>query len=164
MIKRLAAIVALAWLAAGCDKPSPPGSAASPSASIPDGTLQQLVNSNGALVGYLYAPETPDILASFSNGSLVWRSDPERQASTQGQAQVFKETDRICIGFERKNLTMPTYGPERYLVCKAVQTIQHSNTLPRSQDFLLRPGTLFLEYRPPAGTGFAQIFYASVKR
>jgi hypothetical protein len=151
-------------LADGCDKPnSPAATPASGLAAKPEGRLEQLLRSNATLTGYLYTPDKPYIIASFSNGSLIWRSDPERQASTQGQVQVFNEPDRTCVGFERKNLLMPNHGLERYLVCEALQTIQHSNSLPRSQDFALRPGTVFVEYRPPAGTGFPQIFYASVK-
>jgi len=165
MINRIAAIVALVLLAAGCEKPSqPPTTKASPSSSIPEGPLQQLVSSNAIVIGYLYTPEQPYLLASFSNGRLLWRNDRESQPSAEGRVQVFNEHDRTCVGFERKNPAMPTHGPERYLVCEAEQAIQHSNSLPRSQDFSLRPGTVFLEYRPAAGTGFAQIFYASVKQ
>jgi len=156
-----AALLALLLLAGSCDKAPPPPAASSEQS--PEGNLQQLVSSNAIVTGYLYTPDKPYIIASFSKGTLIWRSDPERQASTQGQVQVFNEPDRTCVGFERKNLLMPNHGPERYLVCEAQQVIQHSNSLPRSQDFSLRPGTMFVEYRPPAGTGFPQIFYASVK-
>jgi len=56
---------------------------------------------------------------------------------------------------------MPNHGPQSYLVCEALQSIEHSNSLPRSQDFRLEPGTLFLMYEPPKGTGYVQFFYAA---
>ena len=162
-MKRITAL-AVALLGAGCDKPSPaPATPAAGAAANPGGQLEQLVSSNANVTGYLSTPDKPYVLASFTKGTMIWRSDPERPASTQGQVQSFNEPDRNCVGFERKSLLMPNHGPERYLVCEARQAIQHSNSLPRSQDFSLRPGTLFVEYRPPAGTGFPQIFYASVK-
>ena len=157
-MNRLAATLAILLLGGGCDKP---GSAP---AAKPEGRLGELVSSNATLIGYLSTQDKPYIIASFTCGTLLWKSDPERQASTQGRFEVFNEPDRTCVGFERKSLLMPNHGPERYLVCEARQTIQHGNSLPRGQDFLLRPGTVFIEYRPPAGTGFAQIFYASTKQ
>jgi len=163
-MNRIAAALAIVLLGVGCDRPAPqPATPASAPAAKLEGQLAELVSSNAAVTGYLSTPDKPYVLASFSNGTLIWRSDPERPASTQGQIQSFNEPDRACVGFERRNLLMPNHGPERYLVCEARQTIQYSNTLPRSQDFSLRPGTLFVEYRPPAGTGFPQIFYASAK-
>ena len=163
-MSRIAAILAIVLLAGGCDKPSPaPATPGSGPAAKSEGRLEQLVSSHATVTGYLYTPDKPYIIASFNQGWLIWRSDPERQASTQGQVQAFNEPDRACVGFERKNLLMPNHGPERYLVCEALKTIQHSNSLPRGQDFFLQPGTVFVEYRPPAGTGFPQIFYASVK-
>lgn len=163
-MNRIAAILAMALFVGGCDKPAPPPASPAPAPAVRvEGQLGELVGSNASVIGYLSSPEKPYITASFSNGTLIWRSDPERQASTQGQIQGFNESDRTCVGFERRNLLMPNHGPERYLVCEARQTIQHSNTQPRAQDFVLRPGTLFIEYLPPAGTGFPQIFYASAK-
>jgi len=160
-------IVAVLVLAAGCEKPSQPQStkpAPGTAAASPSTRLQQLVASNATLVGHLYSPDRPYVIASFSNGWLLWRADPENKPNAQGQAKVFTEPDRTCVGFEQKNPSMQTRGPERYLVCEAVQPIQHSNSLPRSQDFSLRPGTLFLQYQPAAGTGFAHLFYASLKQ
>jgi len=121
--------------------------------------LDELIKSNAALVGYLYSPEQPSIVAAFSNGELQWRSDPKSKSSVQGRADVFTWPDKSCIGFEQKNLFMPTHGPERYLVCEAVQRIQHRNNLPRSQDFTFDRGDLFFEYQPPQGTGFPQVYY-----
>src|SRR5207237_10093572 len=125
-----------------------PAAAARPT---PKGRLDDLLKSNAALVGYLYSPEQPSIVAAFLNGELQWRSDPQSKSSVQGRADVFTWPDKSCIGFEQKNLFMPTHGPERYLVCEAVQTIQHRNNLPRSQDLVLRRGDVFFEYEPPQG-------------
>ena len=50
------------------------------------------------------------------------------------------------------------------LVCEALDAIQHRNNLPRSQDFYLKRGDLFLEYEPPRGTGFPQIYYLSEQK
>jgi len=126
--------------------------------------LQQLAASSATVVGYLHTPDKPYAIASFGEGWLQWRTDRESAPAAQGQADFFTEPDRMCIGFEQKKASMPNHGPERYLVCEAVLRIEHSNSLPRSQDFWLDPGTLFLEYEPPAGTGFVQYFYASRTR
>jgi hypothetical protein len=123
--------------------------------------LLELVTSNATVIGYLYVPDTPYVIASFSNGLLRWRADTSGNPAAQGQIHVFSWPDRTCIGFEQKNAAMASRGPERYLVCEAVRAIAHSNSLPRSQDFHLQSGTLFLQYEPPPGTGFTQIFYAS---
>ena len=126
---------------------------------MPKGRVQQLLTSNARFVGYLYSADQASIVAGFSNGMLQWRSDPQSKSSVQGQADVFTWPDKSCLGFEQKNLFMPTHGPERYLVCEAVRPIQHRNNLPRSQDFSFERGALFLEYQPPQGTGFPQIYY-----
>ena len=122
--------------------------------------LDQLAKANASLVGYLYSADTPYIVASFDDGTLIWRSQGGANAVAQGRVGAINEPDRSCLGFEQKNPTMQTRGPERYLVCEATDSIKHSNSLPRSQDFTLSPGTLFIEYDPPAGTGYAQLFYA----
>lgn len=133
-------------------------------ATTPGARLEQLASSNARLVGYVYSADKPFVVATFSNGMLQWRHDPESKSIIQGPAELLSESDRVCIGFQAKNPSMPAQGPERYLVCEAVRPIEHSNSLPRSQDFRLSPGTVFLEYQPPAGTGYAQIFYASVTK
>jgi len=158
-------IAALALTA--CDQSAPP-QAAKPGASAAAGTgptaqLDQLMKANASVLGYLYSADTPYIVATFENGTLLWRSQGGAHAVAQGRANTINEPDRSCVGFEQKNPTMPSRGPERFLVCEAAQTIKHSNSLPRSQDYSLSPGTLFLEYDPPAGTGFAQLFYAKRK-
>ena len=121
--------------------------------------LQELAKSNATVLGYLYSAETPYIVASLDGGTLVWRTQGGANPVAQGRFAPLNESDRSCIGFKQQNPTMPSYGPERYLVCEALQPIRHSNSLPRSQDFTLPPGTLFLQYDPPMGTGFAQLFY-----
>ena len=123
--------------------------------------LLELVTSNATVVGYPYVPEIPYAIASFSDGMLRWRAEASGNPPAQGKIHVFSWPDRTCIGFEQKNVSMPARGPERYLVCEAAQLIKHSNSLPRSQDFRLKPGTLFLQYDPPPGTGFTQLLYAS---
>lgn len=158
-MRRIPAAVIVLTLSAACgpaDSPSQPRPAATAG-----GRLEQLVASNAKLVGYLYTADKPFVVASFSKGALQWRHDPDSQSIIQGPATLFSEPDRVCMGFQAKNPSMPAQGPERYLVCEAVRPIEHSNSLPRSQDFRLAPGTMFLEYQPPAGTGYAQFFYAS---
>jgi hypothetical protein len=162
-MKRRVLIAALALTA--CDQSSPPG--AKPGATTPGASaaglsaqLDQLAKTNASVVGYLYSAETPYIVATFDNGTLIWRTQGGANAVAKGRASVITEADRTCLGFEQKNPTMPDRGPERYLVCEAVDSIKHSNSLPRSQDYTLSSGTLFLEYDPPAGTGYAQLFYA----
>jgi len=161
-MKRGMFIAALALTA--CDQPAPPAGtkpgAPPVAATGAPAQLDQLVKTNASVIGYLYSVDTPYIVATFENGTLLWRSQGGAHAVAQGRAATINEPDRSCVGFEQKNPTMPTRGPERFLVCEAVQTIKHSNSLPRSQDYSLSPGTLFLEYDPPAGTGFAQLFYA----
>jgi len=132
--------------------------------AAPNGRLQQLVASNATVIGYLYTPDKPYVIASFNNGTLQWRSDPKSPPLAQGAVDYFTEPDKTCVGFEYKNVSMPGRGPERYLVCEATRTIQHSNSLPRSQDFYLDAGTMFMEYEPPAGTGFVQYYYAAVSK
>jgi hypothetical protein len=158
MKRPLAALIILT-LAAACGQSSSPPQAR-PAAS-PGARLEQLVRSNATLLGYLYTADKPFVVAAFSSGALQWRHDPESKSIIQGPAELFSESDRMCVGFQAKNPSMPAQGPERYLVCEAVRPIEHSNSLPRSQDFRLSPGTMFLEYQPPAGTGYPQIFYAS---
>lgn len=142
-------------------KAGPSGSAAK---AAPNGRLQQLVASNATVIGYLYTPDKPYVIASFNNGTLQWRSDPKSPPLAQGAVDYFTDPDKTCVGFEYKNVSMPGRGPERYLVCEATRTIQHSNSLPRSQDFYLDAGTMFMEYEPPAGTGFVQYYYAAVSK
>jgi|SRR5919108_4134201 hypothetical protein len=161
MKRPVAALFVLA-LAAACDHSSAPQPAAP--ASSPGGRLEQLVASNATVVGYLYTADKPFVVASFQSGSLQWRHDPESKSIIQGPAEPFALADRACIGFSAKNPSMPAQGPERYLVCEALRPIEHHNSLPRSQDFRLQPGTMFIEYEPPAGTGYAQLFYASVTK
>lgn len=127
-------------------------------------SLQQLVATNATVIGYLYTPDKPFVIASFNNGTLQWRSDPKSPPLAQGAVSYFTELDKTCVGFEYKNVSMPGHGPERYLACEASRTIQHSNSLPRSQDFYLDAGTMFMEYEPPAGTGFVQYYYAAVSK
>jgi hypothetical protein len=155
MMNWIAAAVVGLLLAAACDQPSQPRGA------TVKGQLQELVTSNATVVGYLYVADKPAIIATFSDGRLQWRMDPQAHPVAQGPAVSFTEADKICVGFEQKSLFMQSHGPERYLVCEAVQPIKHSNSQPRSQDFRLKPGTLFLQYQPPAGTGFTQYYYAS---
>ena len=163
-------LLALLAFASGCDRSSNgPGAKSSASlAANPVGSataqLQQLAAGNATVVGYVYTADTPYILATFSDGALLWRSQGGANPVAQGPIAAINETDRSCIGFKQKNPTMPMKGPERYLVCETVQPIKHSNSLPRSQDFVLSPGTLFLQYDPPAGTGFSQLFYAERKK
>ena len=166
---RLAILLAFVVFVAGCDRESPAappaGVVPAPAASVvPKGRIQDLLKSNAKLVGYLYAPEQPSILAAFTSGELQWRSDPQSASSVQGRADVFTWPDKNCVGFEQKNLFMPTHGPERYLVCEALQAIRHRNNLPRSQDFAFSRGAVFLEYQPPRGTGFPQVYYLSEQK
>lgn len=161
MKQAVGALIILALAAACGQSGSTPQ--ARPAAS-PGGRLQELASSNAKLVGYVYSPDRPFVLATFNNGSLQWRHDPEGKSVIQGPAEMFSEPDRVCIGFQAKNPSMPAQGPERYLVCEAVRPIEHHNSLPRSQDFRLQPGTMFIEYEPPAGTGYPQIFFASVTK
>ena len=159
---RAAATLIILALAAACEQSSSPPQ--TKPASTPSGRLEQLRASNAKLAGYLYTADKPFVVATFNNGSLQWRHDPEGKSIIQGPAELFSEPDRVCMGFQAKNPSMPAQGPERYLVCEALRLIEHHNSLPRSQDFRLQPGTLFIEYEPPAGTGYPQIFYASVTK
>jgi|SRR6266850_955957 len=166
-MNRTGAAIAALLFAAGCDQPGQPKAAkdsSPPVATTPFSAkerLRELVTANATVVGYLYVADQPLIVASFHDGRLEWRMDPHAKPVAQGQATFFSEPDKACIGFEQNNPLIQSHGPERYLVCEAVQPIKHSNSLPRSQDFLLKPGTLFLQYQPPAGTGFTQYYYAS---
>ncbi|HYY61603.1 MAG TPA: hypothetical protein VE756_09460 [Burkholderiales bacterium] len=157
-MKRLLAASIVLGLAA-CDQ----GAARQPAkpATSPEGRLEQLVASNATVVGYLYSVDKPYVIASFQNGALQWRHDPESKSIIQGPAEPYSEPDKSCVGFAAKNPSMPAQGPERFLVCEALRPIEHHNSLPRSQDFRLQAGSMFIEYQPPAGTGYAQLFYAS---
>jgi hypothetical protein len=159
-MKRLLAALTVLGLAAACDQGAAPKSAN----PAPEGQLERLLDSNASVVVYLYTADKPSVIATFNNGSLQWRHDPQSKSIIQGPAEVLKLPDRTCIGFAAKNPSMLAQGPERYLVCEALRPIEHHNSLPRSQDFRLSPGTLFMEYEPPAGTGYAQLFYASRAR
>ena len=161
-MKRVAGGLIILTLAAACGQSSSPPQRKP--ATTPGARLEQLASSNARLVGYVYSVDQPFVLASFNNGSLQWRHDPQSKSIIQGPAELFSEPDRVCIGFQAKNPSMLAQGPERYLVCEAVRLIEHHNSLPRSQDFRLQPGTMFIEYEPPAGTGYPQIFYASVTK
>jgi hypothetical protein len=154
-MKRILAGLALAALCAACDRSRPPES------PIAKGRVQDLAASNATVIGYLYKPDEPYLIASFKDGSLQIRTDPKSTAAVQGSAEVFTWPDRSCIGFQQKDLLMPNHGPQSYLVCEAQQSIEHSNSLPRSQDFRLDRGTLFMMYEPPKGTGDVQLFYAA---
>lgn len=149
---------------AACDRtaerPSAPASAATAKSATTSAQLQELAKTNATVLGYLYSVETPYIVASFDGDSLVWRTQGGANRVAQGRTAPLNESDRACLGFKQQNPTMPSRGAERYLVCEALEPIRHSNSLPRSQDFQLAPGTLFLQYDPPIGTGFAQLFYA----
>lgn len=123
--------------------------------------MQQLAASNATVIGYLYTADKPYVIAAFGDVWLQWRTDHDSSPLAQGPVDFFSEPDKMCIGFEQKKASMPNHGPERYLVCEAVLPIEHSNSLPRSQDFWLDPGTLFMQYEPPAGTGFAEYYYAA---
>jgi hypothetical protein len=163
---RAAVFLLLIALIAACERqsPGPAREGPAPAGTAPKGRLDALLKSNATLVGYLYAPEQPSIIAAFGDGELQWRSDPQSKSSVRGRADVFTWPDKSCIGFEQKNLFMPTHGPERYLVCEAVQPIQHRNNLPRSQDFVFHRGDVFFEYQPPQGTGYPQVYYLSEQK
>jgi hypothetical protein len=152
---RLLLPTALFALTAGC---------AEQGDSVGTGRVQQLVKSDARMVGYLYSADQPNINARFSRGTLQWRSAPGNVSSVEGPAKAFGSPEKSCVGFEQKNLSMPTHGPERYLVCEALQPIEHRNNLPRSQDFRFKRGELFLEYEPPQGTGFPEVYYLSEEK
>lgn len=157
MHRLLAALIVLTLVPA-CDQPASPSAS---QADTPEARLKQLAASNATVVGYLYSADKPFVVATFNNGTLQWRHDPENKSVIQGPVERFSLRDRTCIGFASKNPSMPAQGPERYLLCEALQPIEHHNSLPRSQDFRLQSGTMFIEYEPPAGTGYPQLFYAS---
>ena len=159
-MKRRLFIAALALSA--CDQSSPPAKPGAPvleAARAPTPQLAALA-TGATVIGYLYSADAPYIVATIDNGTLLWRSQGGANPVAQGPIGAITDSDRSCIGFKQKNPTMATRGPERYLICEATAPITHSNSLPRSQDFTFSPGTLFLEYDPPSGTGFAQLFYA----
>ncbi len=158
-MKRAAGALIILAFAAGCDRPSAPERVTP--ANSPEARLRQLVASNATVVGYLYTADKPFVVASFTKGTLQWRHDPESKSVIQGPAELLSLPDRTCVGFAAKNPSMPAQGAERYLVCEALRPIEHHNSLPRSQDFRLQSGTMFIEYEPPAGTGYPQLFYAS---
>jgi hypothetical protein len=150
-MNRVVAVLAVILMAVACG-PNRPG---------PTDQLKELLSSNAKVIGYLYSADQPWIIASFSNGRLQWRADGATYPVAQAQAQIFTAADRTCIGFELKNPSLAPSGPAQYLVCEAVQPITVSNSLPRSQDFRLKPKALFLQYQPPPGTGYTQYYYAS---
>jgi hypothetical protein len=161
---RALVLAALVTLAASCKQESAPVAPAGPTPTSPSklstkGRLDDLVRANSRFVGYLYEADQPSILGSFRDGMLLWRSDPQSHSVVQGRADLFTWPDKTCVGFEQKNLFMPKHGPERYLVCEAMESIKHRNNLPRSQDFSFQRGNLFLEYQPPQGTGYPQMYY-----
>ena len=161
-MKRTLLAAALACTAACDSGERQPAKAAATSAAAPRAAsmqLQKLAADNATVLGFVYTADTPHIVATFDNGSLLWRTQGGANPVAQGVVGAINETDRSCIGFKQKNPTMPTRGPERFLICEATEPIKHSNSLPRSQDFVLSPGTLFLQYDPPSGTGFSQLFY-----
>jgi hypothetical protein len=162
-MNRVAAVLLLPALFAACGPSTPPqpGKPALAAAATPRERLEHLVASNATIAGYLYTADKPYVIVTFRNGLLQWRTDPQSQSIIQGPAQLYSDADRMCIGFSAKNPSLPAQGPERYMVCEALQAIEHSNSLPRSQDFRLSSGSTFLEYQPPAGTGYAQLFYAT---
>lgn len=153
----LAAVVVAAACSPASERPAPKDDA-SPRGGTPK--LQELAKRDASLVGYLYSADTPYIVASFEKGTLVWRTQGGANAVARGPVAAISDSDRACLGFKQTNPTMPSHGAERYLVCEALEPIKHSNSLPRSQDFSLPAGTLFLQYDPPASTGFPQLFYA----
>jgi hypothetical protein len=128
------------------------------------GRLADMVQSNTKLVGYLYSADQPYVVVAFQQGVLRWRSDPQSNSASEGRPKVFNWPDKTCLGFEEKNLSMPSHSAERYLVCEATAGIQHRNHLPRSQDFFFKRGDVFLEYQPPEGTGFPQVYYAGAQK
>lgn len=163
---RTVLVVVLLTFAAACKQesaPAPKTNALRAAAKQPEpkGRLQDLIKADTAFVGYLYSADKPSIAGGFKGGMLQWRSDPQSNSVVQGRADMFTWPDKRCVGFEQKNLFMPTHGPERYLVCEALETIKHRNNLPRSQDFSFQRGQLFLEYQPPPGTGFSQVYYVA---
>lgn len=151
---RVSTVAMIFALAAACN----------PETSNAPGSLGRLMKRNAALVGYLQTIEQPIILAKFNDGVLQWRADPESLSMAQGRAEPMNTSDRNCVGFAQKAQSMPTHGPQRFLVCEALTSIQHRNNVPRSQDFYLKAGDLFLEYQPPAGTGFPQVYYLSEQK
>jgi hypothetical protein len=157
-MNRVVVLIAVAILVAACERHA---AEPQPARAAPTDQLQQLVASNAKVVGYVYSAEQPSIVASFSNGWLQWRAEGANYPVAQAQAEIFTEPDRTCIGFEQKNPSLASHGPAQYLVCEAVQPITVSNSLPRSQDFWLKPKMLFLQYQPPRGTGYTQYYYAS---
>jgi len=155
--------VVVMLLAAAC-KPESPAEPTGPTPTPPSklatkGRLDDLVRANSRFVGYLYSADQPSIIGAFKDGVLQWRNDPDNQSIVQGRADLFTWPDKTCVGFEQKNLFMPKPGPERFLVGEAVEPIKHRNNLPRSQDFSFQRGNLFLEYQPPQGTGYPQMYY-----
>ena len=147
-------LVAILAVVAGCR----------PRAASPTGRLADMLQSNAKLVGYLYSADQPSVAVDFQDGMLRWRTDPHGRAIAEGRAQVFTWPDRACIGFEQKNASAPARPPERYLFCEATERIEHRNHLPRSQDFSFDRGDVFLEYQPPEGTGYPQIYYAGEQK
>ena len=162
-MKRVLALVVAATLVAACDRGAGdlPSTAARPLVS--QGGLQQLVESNASFAGYLNNVEPPYIFASFRDGWLHWSSDPDRRSMIQGRADAYNRPDMSCFGFEYKRLATPGRS-ERYLVCEALEQLQLSNALPRSQDFAFPTGTLFLQYLPPKETGYPQYYYLKIQK
>lgn len=154
MLRLIVILMAGIALVAGCK----------PRAATPTGRLADMLQSNAKLVGYLYSADQPSVAVDFHDGMLRWRSDPHGRAIAEGRAQVFSWPDRACLGFEQKNVSAPARPPERYLFCEATERIEHRNHLPRSQDFSFDRGDVFLEYQPPEGTGFPEIYYAGEQK
>lgn len=148
---RIGSLAMIFALAVACSPDSPNATA--------HGSVGSLIKNNATFVGYLLAADQPDVIARFNDGVLQWRADPASQSMAQGRAEPFNSADRHCVGFAQKAQSMPTHGPQRFLVCEALSSIQHRNNLPRSQDFYFKRGDLFLEYQPPPGTGFPQVYY-----
>ena len=88
MYRFVAALITLG-LAAACNRPAAPKTI---NAQTPEGRLEQLVASNATIVGYLYTAEKPFVIASFRDGALQWRHDPDSKAMIQGPAELYRQT------------------------------------------------------------------------
>jgi hypothetical protein len=165
-MNRIPALAVTIALLAACDgKPEPARDFQSPGAgTLRKGGLQQLAAANANLVGYLHEAKDPTIFAAFRDGWVQWSTDPQKRSAVHGRADVYSRPDMNCVGFEQKSFVMPTHGPERFLVCEALQSLKVSNILPRAQDFFFPAGALFLQYQPPKGTGYPQYYYLAVEK
>ena len=166
MNTRLAAAVALMLLAAACDQneqaKAPPGVAGG-HALVDIGGLKTLLESDAHVVGFLNEVEEPYVFASFRDGWLEWSTDRERRSLIRGRADTYGRPNMNCLGFEYKRLGLPGRA-ERYLVCEALAELKVSNVLPRSQDFSLPVGALFLEYEPPKEVGYPQYYFLGLQK